>query len=120
MVGAVEGIKEVKLSSRLTDSPAIVVGHESASMRRMMQMVESGHAPTLPPQTLEINGSHPIIRAVNTTRTANPELATMVSKQLLDNALISAGLMDDPRTILPNVNELLTQVLAPHMETKSE
>ena len=38
LVEAVDGVREVQLSTRLTDSPAIVVGHESASMRRMMQV----------------------------------------------------------------------------------
>jgi len=32
MVETVSGVKQVELSSRLVDSPAIVVGHESASM----------------------------------------------------------------------------------------
>ena len=40
----------MELSSRLVDSPAIVVGHESASMRKMMTMVESGATPKLPDQ----------------------------------------------------------------------
>ena len=33
-----DGIKEVRLSSRLVDSPAIVVDHESAAMRKMMKL----------------------------------------------------------------------------------
>merc|ERR1719231_1614612 len=74
-------------------------------------MVESGRAPALPPQTLEINGGHPIIRSLVTAQQSSPELATMVAKQLFSNALITAGLLDDPRTILPNVNDLLSSVL---------
>ena len=107
----VDGLKEVRLSSRLVDSPAIIIGHESASMRRMMTMVEAGRAPVLPPQTLEINGGHPIIRSLASAHTASPEVATVVAKQLFANALISAGLLDDPRTMLPNVNSLLEHVL---------
>jgi len=107
----VDGIKEVRLSSRLVDSPAIVMGHESSSMRRMMTMVESGRAPVLPPQTLEINGGHPIILSLATAQQSAPELATIVAKQLFSNALITAGLLDDPRTMLPNVNALLSTVL---------
>ena len=114
MTEAVAGIKEVKISSRLTDSPAIVVGHESASMRRMMTMVESGKAPPLPPQTLEINPTHPIITRLASARAVEPDVAKAVAGQLYDNALVAAGLMDDPRTMLPNLNELMAQVLAPH------
>ena len=80
-------------------------------MRRMMTMVESGRAPALPPQTLEVNGGHQIIRSLASAHTRTPDLAATVAKQLFANALISAGLMDDPRTMLPNVNELLSRVL---------
>ena len=114
MVTEVSGLKDVKLSTRLVDSPAIVVGHESASMRRMMTMVESGRAPTLPDQTLEINASHPIIVSLSAARSASPEIATQVANQLFSNALVSAGLLDDPRVMLPNVNALMAAVLAPH------
>lgn len=34
-------VKEVKITNRLSDSPAIVTDHESGSMRRMMRMVVS-------------------------------------------------------------------------------
>lgn len=116
-VSAVTGLKDVQISTRLTESPAIIVGHESASMRRMMTMVEAGRAPALPPQTLEINGSHPIIRGLAAAQEPEPELAKKVATQLFSNALISAGLLDDPRTMLPNVNELLEAVLRPHAPT---
>ena len=36
-----------------------------------------------------------------------------------DDALISAGLMDDPRTMLPNMNALLVDALAPHVPPSS-
>ena len=69
--------------SRLVDSPAIVVDHESAAMRKMMGMVEAGKAPELGPQVLEINGGHPIIRQLSATHAAQPELAAKVGAQLL-------------------------------------
>ena len=120
LVETVSGVKEVKLSSRLTDSPAIVVGHESASMRRMMTMVESGRAPTLPPQTLEINGSHPIITSLARAKDEDPAIAAKVAEQVFNNALVQAGLLDDPRTMLENVNAILEKVLSPHAPAKAE
>jgi len=108
---AVAGVKDVRLSSRLVNSPAIIVGHESSSVRRMMAMVESGTPPELPPQTIEINASHPIIRGLAFTRETKPELAKRVAQQVFSNALITAGLMDDPRVMLNNVNALLEDVL---------
>ena len=78
-------------------------------------MVESGRAPELPPQTLEINGSHPLIRGLAAAHTAEPRVAQQVATQLFSNALISAGLLDDPRTMLPTVNSLLGEVLKSHV-----
>ena len=61
----------------------------------------------LPEQKLEINAKHPIIRQLATLRKSNAELASVVAKQVFSNALISAGLLDDPRTMLANLNKLL-------------
>eukprot|EP00316_Scyphosphaera_apsteinii_P011521 CAMPEP_0119326942 /NCGR_PEP_ID=MMETSP1333-20130426/69600_1 /TAXON_ID=418940 /ORGANISM="Scyphosphaera apsteinii, Strain RCC1455" /LENGTH=689 /DNA_ID=CAMNT_0007335385 /DNA_START=38 /DNA_END=2107 /DNA_ORIENTATION=+ len=115
MKEAVPQIKEISLSSRLVDSPAIVVGHESAAMRKMMSMMEAGKSPALPPQKLEVNGSHPIIRNLATVHESQPELAKMVAQQVFSNALISAGLLDDPRTIISNLNSVLSECLKPHV-----
>ena len=111
---------ERKNSSRLTDSPAIVVGHESASMRRMMTMVESGRAPPLAPQILEINPTHPIITRLNDARGPKPDLAAKVANQVFSNSLVAAGLLDDPQSMLPSLNVLLAEVLAPYAGAKAE
>merc|ERR1712070_992243 len=88
MSEAVPGIREVTLSSRLIGSPAMIVGHESAAMRKMMGYMEAGKVPELAPQQLEINGSHPTIRGLAVAREAQPELAKLVAQQLYDNALV--------------------------------
>lgn len=49
----VPGIAKASPSARLTESPAIVVGHQSAAMRRMMGMMEAGRSPELPPQVYQ-------------------------------------------------------------------
>jgi HSP90 family molecular chaperone len=54
----------VKVTHRLSGSPAIVTDHESGALRRMQRMLEqsrTGEAAELPPQVLEINPKHPII-----------------------------------------------------------
>jgi len=77
IVETVPGVKQVELSSRLVDSPAIVVGHESASMRKMMTMVESGGTTKLPDQRLEINAKHPIIKHLAALRESDAGLASL-------------------------------------------
>ena len=67
----------------------------------------------LQPQ-LEINIEHPIMKKLSEMKTSNPKLATLVTEQLFANAMVSAGLVDDPRTILKNMNELLSMALEKH------
>jgi len=37
-----------------------------------------------------------------------------VAKQLMNNAMVAAGLVEDPRTALTEINELLTLALEKH------
>lgn len=115
-------LAKIRGTSRLKASPAVVVDHESASLRRMMRMVEQTAGKesealkleqhTLPKQTLEINPSHPIIYNLNALRTHQEKLAVAIAEQVIDNALIAAGLLDDPRTMLPRLNSLLETMIS--------
>merc|ERR1712002_598951 len=64
----------------------------------------------LQPQ-FEMNPAHPIIKKLNELRTVNPQLAILVTEQLFANSMVSAGLVDDPRTMLKSMNELLEKAL---------
>ncbi|PSN57501.1 Heat shock protein 75 kDa, partial [Blattella germanica] len=57
---------------------------------------------------------HPIIKKLSTLTTSNEKLAELVTKQLFANAMLSAGLVEDPRTLLTSMNELLTLALEKH------
>jgi len=97
----------IKPTTRLTSTPAIIVDHESANFRRMMKFIDPARAPTLPKQNLEINPSHPIILKLNDLRKDNPDMAKLIAEQIFDDALISAGLMDDARSMLTRLNSIL-------------
>ena len=45
-------------------------------------------------------------------RQTNEPLAAKVAEQLYDNARIAAGLLEDPRSMLKRLNEILEQALA--------
>ena len=104
-------VKEVRTSSRLVDSPAIVLGHESAGVRNMMKMMSQ--ASQMPPLELEINPEHTIIRSINALRQsdAHSDIAEAAAQQVFDSALIQAGLLDDPRDVLPNWNKVFGGLL---------
>jgi len=60
---------------------------------------------------LEINPAHPIMARLDAMRQKDAPLATSVAEQLLDNARVAAGLLEDPRTMLNRLNVLLEKVL---------
>lgn len=57
---------------------------------------------------------HPIIRKLSTLRTDNSVLAKLLAEQLFDNAMVSAGLLDDARSMVNRLNSLLEKVLDKH------
>jgi TNF receptor-associated protein 1 len=114
-------LSAVRGTERLRSSPAVVTDHESASLRRMMRMVESTagkdsgavklESHVLPKQTLEINPKHAVIVRLHKLRLSDEPLARVVAEQLVDNALVAAGLIDDPRSMLPRLAALLETVV---------
>lgn len=70
-----------------------------------------GAASELPPQVLHINPSHPIVTRLAVVKDSNPALAAMIAEQMLDNALVGAGLLDDIRGMVPRLNDILSKAL---------
>ena len=75
-------------------------------MRAMQQEVEPVRV------RLEINPRHPMVKSLAAARTAQPDLAALAARQLLDNALLSAGLLEDPRDMVRRLNDLLGRALS--------
>jgi len=106
----------VRVSKRLVESPAVVVDADkfmTASMRRMMKAMKPDATPEAPvTQDLEINPAHPLVTRLEAIRQKDSGLATSVAEQILDNARVAAGLLEDPRAMLTRLNQLLERVLA--------
>jgi molecular chaperone HtpG len=108
-----ERVAEVKSSDRLVDSPVLALNADkfmSPHMRRMMKAMnrDGGDAPLR--VNLEINPRHAVIKRLFENHTANPDRAKLVAAQLLDNALISAGLLDDATAMVARLNKLLETI----------
>jgi len=52
-----------------------------------------------------------VIVGVERLRHKDEALATQVAAQLLDNAMVAAGLIEDPRAVLGRLNLLLEKLL---------
>lgn len=107
-------VTAVDSTNRLVDSPAILADHDSAVTRRMLQMDEfkqlgihhsSGHK-------LLINPSHPLIMELHNVRYSRPGTAKLVLEQLLDNAKISAGIVDHVQEMMPRLSSILKSALS--------
>lgn len=110
-----EKIGEVRVSERLVESPAVVVDSDkfmTASMRRIMKaMKQDGPEGGVAKHDLEINPAHPVIARLDAMRQKDSALAVSVAEQILDNARVAAGLLEDPRAMLARLNTLLERVL---------
>ena len=105
-----EAVKEVRASSRLADSPSVIVSDEdepSARMRQMMQAMGQKNLPDLQP-TLEINPDHEIIRKL--LAGANDAKVEDAAWLLLDQALLLEGVpLKDPSTFVQRLNRVLNE-----------
>jgi molecular chaperone HtpG len=106
-------VTSVVVSDRLVGSPVLAVSADrmtSPHMRRAMRAMnkQGGNAPVR--VTLEVNSRHALCVRLLAMHTTDPDTATLVAEQLLDNALLSAGLLDDPTAMVSRLNKLLEHV----------
>ena len=109
-------VNEVRVSQRLVESPGVVVDSDkfmTSSMRRIMKAMKQPDGPEVPAgkHDFEINPAHPIIARLDAMRHQDAALAGSVAEQMLDNARVAAGLLEDPRAMLTRLNTLLEKVL---------
>lgn len=109
-----EQVEKVAPGNRLVSSPAAVLSADdgmSAQMRNMMRAMNPDGA--LPPQKvqLEVNPRHALIHALAEARQSDPDLAKLVAGQLLDNALLSAGMLEDRVSLINRGFELMEKAL---------
>ncbi len=109
-----ERVKSVTIGKRLVDSPVIALVPEdglSPHMRQMMRAMDENFKDEVKVE-LEINPRHPLVKKLSEAKDSNPELAGMVALQLLDNALISAGLLEDARDTISRMNTLMEKAMS--------
>jgi len=113
-----EKISEVKCSKRITSHPAMITVADMSAARGYMRLGKKERNAEMMKMmfgllkpVLEINSSHDIIKSLNSLREKNSTLADLLAQQIYDNALITAGLMDNPEEMVGRLNTLLTKVV---------
>ena len=105
-------VKEVKASSRLSDSPSCIVADENdptAQMQEIMRAAGQAGMPEIKP-ILEINPNHKIVKKLTGMRKGKSFDDTALI--LYEQALIQEGVkLDNPSGFVKRINKLMEKVL---------
>ncbi|MGD1984579.1 MAG: molecular chaperone HtpG [Chromatiaceae bacterium] len=107
-----ESVKEVRVSSRLTDSPAcLVVGDYDMSQNLARVLKQLGQDAPMPTPIIEINLEHPLLERMDKESDEDKfgELARLVFDQAL---LAEGGQLEDPAGFVHRLNRLMLDLSA--------
>jgi molecular chaperone HtpG len=107
-----DGVKEVRVSNRLTDSPACLVVEDydmSANLARVLKSVGQDAPQTTP--IMEINMTHPLVERLEAE--SDDIRFSDLTKVLFDQAqLAEGGQLDDPAAFVRRLNTLMLNLSA--------
>ena len=109
-----EKVKDVKISTRLTDSPVCFVAEENAMDIHLENLLKKHkHLDQVTTKVLEINPDHKIIKNLSLldfTNTKNKSKCAEVSDMLLNQAKIIEGIpLDDSKAFCQSINNLMAK-----------
>lgn len=107
-----ERVEKVEAGKRLVDSPVAALAPQDAPNAQMRAMMKAmGQDAPEPKVVLEVNPRHQVIKNLSTLKESDAELAAMVTQQLTDNALLAAGMMENPQNMVNRMNDLLARIV---------
>lgn len=108
-----DSFSKVSISDRVTSAPAIALQVENdvspevrAYLKAMGQPVPENHP------EIAFNPHSPIVQKLAELQTENEELATLLAGQLVNTALLRAGMLEDPAKLADNSQALLEKLLS--------
>ena len=107
-----ERVKDVRVTLRLTDSPACVVSDERAMSQHLQRLLKAAgqNAPTTKP-ILELNPHHPLVQRLEPGDKQLPEWSAL----LLDQAVLAeGGQLDNPADFVKRMNSMLLGSVHPN------
>ncbi|MCB1853204.1 MAG: molecular chaperone HtpG, partial [Gammaproteobacteria bacterium] len=107
-----DAVKEVRISKRLTESPACLVVEDydmSANLQRVLKQLGQTTPETKP--ILEVNPDHPLV--VKMDQGSDEDVFAELAKILFDQATLSeGGQLDDPAAFVHRLNKLIMSLSA--------
>ena len=103
-------VAEVRVSHRLTNSPAcIVLGEQDMAMHMQQLMKQAGHEIPENKPTLEINPEHPILKRMD--EESDEDKFSDWSHMLLDQAVLAeGGQLEDAAGFVSRINDLIIEL----------
>ncbi|SHJ23569.1 molecular chaperone HtpG [Rubritalea squalenifaciens DSM 18772] len=106
-----ERVEKVEAGKRLVNSPVAALAPKEAPNAQMRAMMKAmGQELPEPKVTLEVNPRSEVIKNLAGLKDRDTELAGIVAQQLTDNALLAAGLLENPQEMVGRLNDLLSRV----------
>ena len=105
-------VENVRITHRLTDSPAcLVVGEDDMGLQMRRIMEAAGQAMPSTKPTFELNPEHPLVAKLNDE--ANEDRFSELTRVLFDQAqLAEGGQLEDPAAYVSRLNKLLLELTA--------
>jgi len=107
-----EQVESVRITHRLTDSPAcLVVGEDDMGLQMRRIMESAGQAMPATKPTFELNPGHPLVAKLNDE--ADEDRFGELTRVLFDQAqLAEGGQLEDPAAYVSRLNKLLLELSA--------
>ncbi|XP_075255556.1 heat shock protein 75 kDa, mitochondrial-like [Convolutriloba macropyga] len=107
-------VHEVKVSPVDFKAPAVIRNFDMSMSRHLLMtsLADKSEEEKLRflHAELELNANHPVVKKVVELKDADPETSKLLARQILDNALVTAGLSTDSRLMMKRLDSLLTKV----------
>lgn len=105
-------VDKVEAGKRLVTHPVVALTPKEAPNAQMRAMLKQmgEDAPEVKAR-LEVNPRHSLIKKLSAYRDSKPELAERIAKQLADNALLAAGLVENPGKVVGEMSALLEELM---------
>ena len=107
-----DAVKEVRAATRPTTTAATLVTPEDAPSSQMQRLMAAQDGQTETPRILELNPKHELVERLATlaANEQNRETIERIGQQLLDTAMIAAGVLPDVSRMTENSNRLLLEL----------
>jgi molecular chaperone HtpG len=110
-----ERVKDVRVTMRLTDSPACIVADQNDMTPQMERILKAaGQSVNASKPILEINPKHPMVQSMSNLQATNLTKFNDLSSVLLDQAILAeGGQLSDPAHFVKKFNQLLLDGMEP-------